>query len=92
MIVLVGLFLALMLFFDLMFYIEVSEYMGNQASVEDYYYTTTTTLIVHMIFIGITAVVMATMPLYKKLILRINTRKEVETTQMKEVIDTTDMD
>ena len=45
-----------------------------------------------MIFIGITAVVMATMPLYKKLILRINTRKEVETTQMKEVIDTTDMD
>ena len=92
MIVLVGVFLALMFFFDIMFYIEIRGYMGNQASVEDYYYTTETTLLVHMLFLIITAIVMATMPLYKKLILRINTRKDIETTQMKEAIDTTDMD
>ena len=46
--------------------------------------------IVHMVFLGISAVLLATLPLYKKLILKINTSKVVEGTEMKEVIDTED--
>ncbi|MDE7400500.1 MAG: hypothetical protein K2N17_00455 [Clostridia bacterium] len=46
--------------------------------------------IAHMVFLGISAVLLATLPLYKKLILKINTSKVVESTEIKEVIDTED--
>ena len=46
--------------------------------------------IAHMVFLGISALLLATLPLYKKLILKINTAKVVESTENKEVIDTVD--
>lgn len=46
--------------------------------------------IVHMVFLGISALLLATLPLYKKLIMKINTSKVVESTEIKEVIDTAD--
>lgn len=46
--------------------------------------------IVHMVFLGISALLLATLPLYKKLIMMINTSKVVESTEIKEVIDTED--
>lgn len=46
--------------------------------------------IVHMVFLGISALLLATLPLYKKLIMKINTSKVVESTEIKEVIDTED--
>ncbi len=44
--------------------------------------------IVHIVFLGISAVLLATMPLYKKLILKINTSKEIASSDLKEVIET----
>ena len=46
--------------------------------------------IVHMVFLGISALLLATLPLYKKLIMKINTSKVFESTEIKEVIDTED--
>lgn len=46
--------------------------------------------IVHMVFLGISALLLATLPLYKKLIMKIDTSKEIESTEIKEVIDTED--
>ena len=46
--------------------------------------------VAHMVFLGISAVLLATLPLYKKLILKINTSKVVEGTNIKEAIDTED--
>lgn len=46
--------------------------------------------IAHMVFLGISALLLATLPLYKKLIMKINTSKVVEGTEIKEVIDTED--
>jgi len=46
--------------------------------------------IVHMVFLGISALFLATLPLYKKLIMKIDTSKEIESTEIKEVIDTED--
>lgn len=46
--------------------------------------------IAHMVFLGISALLLATLPLYKKLIMKINTSKVIESTEIKEVIDTED--
>ena len=46
--------------------------------------------IAHMVFLGISALLLATLPLYKKLIMKIDTSKVVESTEIKEVIDTED--
>ncbi|MCM1438335.1 MAG: hypothetical protein NC131_03875 [Roseburia sp.] len=46
--------------------------------------------IAHMVFLGISSLLLATLPLYKKLIMKINTSKVVESTEIKEVIDTED--
>lgn len=46
--------------------------------------------IVHIVFLAISGVLLATMPLYKKLILKINTSKEVAGTEIKEAIDLED--
>lgn len=46
--------------------------------------------IAHMVFLGISALLLATLPLYKKLIMKINTSKMIERTEIKEVIDTED--
>ena len=44
--------------------------------------------IVHIVFMGISVILLATLPLYKKLIMKINTKKVVEGTEMTEEIDT----
>lgn len=46
--------------------------------------------IVHIVLLGITILAYATLPLYKKLIMKINTSKELEGNEIKEVIDTED--
>ncbi|MDE7086780.1 MAG: hypothetical protein K2O67_01175, partial [Clostridia bacterium] len=42
--------------------------------------------IAHVVMLGISALLLATLPLYKKLILKINTKKEIADNNMKEVI------
>ena len=46
--------------------------------------------IAHIVLLGVTAIVYATLPLYKKLIMKINTKKVIEDNNIKETIDTED--
>ena len=46
--------------------------------------------IAHVVLLCISALLLATLPLYKKLILKINTKKEIVDNNIKEVIDTED--
>ena len=54
---------------------------------EPYILQSLTYSIVHIVLIGICALLLATLPLYTKLINMINTKKEVESNEIKEVID-----
>ena len=79
--VLCALSMALMAFMDIMFYIEFKELTANDVLMRKPYWDTTfNVLITHVVFLGITAILMATMPLYKAALMKINTRKEVEST------------
>lgn len=79
--------MALMAFMDIMFYIEFTGLIEGATEVHAYWDTTINVLIVHLIFLGITALLMATMPLYKMGLMKINTRKVVESTEIKGGID-----
>ena len=79
--------MALMAFMDIMFYIEFTGLIEGATEVHAYWDTTINVLIVHLIFLGITALLMATMPLYKMGLMKINTRKAVESTEIKGGID-----
>lgn len=45
-------------------------------------------IITHIVFVALSALLLATLPLYKKLLLKINTAKVVETNTLSEEIDT----
>lgn len=45
-------------------------------------------VLTHVVFVALSAILLATLPLYKKLILKINTSKVIETNELKEEIDT----
>lgn len=90
-IVMVFVMMAAMIVFDIMFYSTMSSAMAGQTEAwleaRPYCASSCTLSIVHVVFVCISAVALATLPLYKKLIMKINTRKELETTEMKEAID-----
>lgn len=88
-----GLFIALLFLFDIVFYVELSGILGADVT-QACYQTTLNVLLTHMVFLALTVVLMATMPLYKKALLKINTRKEIESTvsEMKSTIDLEDAD
>lgn len=80
-IVLCALSMALMAFMDIMFYIEFKDLTANDVLMRKPYWDTTfNILITHVVFLCITGILMATMPLYKAALMKINTRKEVEST------------
>lgn len=87
-------FMALIVLFDVLFYVQESNYIYAQGNYESfieaypYLLTSLNLTIVHMVLISVCALLLATLPLYKKLILKINTRKVVESNELKEVIDT----
>jgi len=118
MLVLVFVFAAAMIFFDVLYYKQLlgciagneSKFFSTMEQAEKYktywssnfsgaldssnyksYLAGSFTLdIVHIVFLGISVLLLATLPLYKKLIMKINTRKEVASTEIKETIDTED--
>ncbi len=45
-------------------------------------------VLTHIVLVGLSALLLATLPLYRKLILKINTAKVVESNELKEEIDT----
>lgn len=82
---LVFVFGMIMILMDVLFYVQLSGAVGdtvgsNQASA-------LRLTIVHIIFQAIALVVFALIPLYSKLICKINTKKEITSTEIKESID-----
>lgn len=82
MLVLTYLFLVIMILTNIVCLGENGTVLGDAADVEleSYYYTARTMYMVHIVFLAITIVVLSCTPLIKMLLMKINTRKEVEST------------
>lgn len=96
MLVLVFVVLALMIVMDVLFYVNVINY-GNrsQLGAEEFFkgegvMETLNSVIVHIVFLALTVVVLALLPLYKKLICKINTSKDLASNNINEEIDTSE--
>ena len=85
--------LALILALDLIYYLNTKSFvaknggsflLNNHPEISAAY----TPLLVHMVFVGISIVVFALLPVYKKAINKINTRKNLAESQLSEAIDT----
>lgn len=94
--ILVYVFAAAMLAMDILYYIKVGSIVAKNgqtiAEADEFVRTAATVSIVHMVFLGISVIALATLPLYSKLIMKINTSKVVEESQLDEVIETEDGD
>lgn len=98
MLVLLFVFIAAMIAFDLIFYIRVgAAYHKNidsgdltgqgRIDMEKYLLPALNSTIAHIVLVGVAALLTATYPLYGRLLNKINTRKVVESTELKETID-----
>ena len=88
-IVFVFVVLALIIGMDILYYVTNKNFfkdptLEEPAMLKDAY----TQLIVHMVFVGISIVVFALLPVYKKAINKINTRKVLEENKLTGEIDT----
>ncbi len=100
MFILLFVFMAILMAVDLYLYItwtskyaldiarEVADKEAYIAKLNVYYYPAVNGILAHCILVAISAVLTATYPLYGKLINKINTKKVVESTEIKEEIDT----
>lgn len=97
MLVLTFIFMAVMIFCDIYWYLQIEPLYTTQLN------TTTdpaiwetlmkmssafSTILIHMVLVAISAILLATLPLYKKLIFKINTSKVLEENKLSEEIDT----
>ena len=97
MLVLLFVFIAAMITFDVIFYVRVSDAFNNsilegdaKAEMGKYVNPALNATIAHIVLVGVAALLTATYPLYGMLLNKINTRKVVESTELKEEIDTTE--
>ena len=85
-------FFVLIILCDVLYYCQESSFLKVQPDSffegKAFLNKSLTLAIVHMVLVGISIVLLATLPLYKKLILKINTRKVIESNNLKEEIDT----
>lgn len=87
--------LAMMLALDIVFYVNIVKAgnatdVGNLSGLTGDVNGTLNRDIVHIVFLAITIVVLALLPVYKKLLLKINTSKELASNDIKEEIDTSE--
>lgn len=91
MITLVYVMLAVLIIVDVVYYNRISEWLGtgsNQITVETAYIAIAYNVItVHAVLAGITAVLLAALPIYSKLLKKINTSIDVEDNGELDVID-----
>lgn len=87
-------FMALIIVCDVVYYVQMKGYIYGASNLtasdlkkDSYVLDSLTLAIVHMVLIGVCALLLATLPLYKRLINMINTKKEVASNEIKEVID-----
>ncbi len=99
MLVLCFAFMAVMIGLDILLYVRWTTDWNIQwpnltqdamALREKYIYTAFNGIIAHAVLVAVAAILTATYPLYGKLISKINTRKVVESTEIKEEIDTSE--
>lgn len=90
--VLVYVFAAIMVAMDVVYYIKLNEVIaadtGATGVLDSVLITSLNMSIAHIVLLGISLIVLATLPLYKKLIMKINTSKTLEASQLNEQIDT----
>ncbi|MGN0814475.1 MAG: hypothetical protein ACI4MH_04500, partial [Candidatus Coproplasma sp.] len=82
---------------DVLYYTQVYDFVYTQGKVDasvladaPYIEGALTLSIVHIVLMAICALVLALLPVYSRLIKKINTRKEFESTEIKENIDVED--
>lgn len=81
MLVLTYLFLAVMIFTNVMCYIEMNNVISESTTTfPTYYYSAQRLFIAHIVLLAITIVFISITPLLKMLLMKINTSKEVEST------------
>lgn len=93
-------FVAAMITFDVLFYVRAGNAYNNDlanpemqeimVSVKKYMVPALNSAIAHIVLVGLGAILTATYPLYGKLLNMINTKKVIESTELKEVIETED--
>lgn len=90
-------FLVIVILSQVLYYVKVGDYIkdGSGYTADDlaqrpYLQQSLTLSVVVMILYGIGILLVATLPLYKKLLLKINTRKNLEENKLSEEIDTSE--
>lgn len=93
-IVMLFVFMAIIIACDVIYYVQMKNYLYGASNYEESHFASApymleslTLAIVHIVLIAICAVLLATLPLYKRLINMINTKKVVATNEIKETID-----
>lgn len=84
---LVFVFAIVMILMDVLFYVQLMDVSGGRVATANDALSLT---MVHIVFQGISMVVFALLPVYKKLLLKINTRKEIASNDIHEAIDIED--
>lgn len=92
--------LALMVVMDIMFIVNTADYANNALGIDNGFQwflaemdgasESITCIIVHIVFLAITTVILALLPVYKKLLMKINTSKDLASNDIKEEIDTSE--
>lgn len=101
MLALVFVFIAIMITLDIVFYVQIlPRYQYNLtdptlaadklAKIVSYTKPALNASIAHIVLLAISAILIATLPIYKKLIIKINTSKVVESTEIKEQLEAMD--
>lgn len=92
--ILVYVFAAIMLAMDILYYIKLGQVIAADSktleTAAEAVRSSASITIVHIVFLGISVVTLATLPLYSKLIMKINTSKEIDNSQLNEVIESED--
>ena len=89
---------ALIIAMDSLFYVRCSDFMAVQEEAgrpisganSDYFDSAFAATIVHLVFVSISVVVFALMPLYKMGLNKINTKKVLESNKFEDAIDTSE--
>lgn len=88
---LVFVFAIIMILMDVLFYVQMAEATSQEGiNVSNITYSAMNLSIIHIVFLVIAMVVFAMVPIYKKWLMKINTRKEVESNEIKGTIDIED--
>ena len=95
-IVLVFVFMVIIILSDFLYYYMETTFLSTRdpsfAAGKPFIGKSLTLSITHMVLVGVGIILLATLPLYKKLLLKINTKKVIESNDLSEELDTSEED